>query len=235
MRVCERGHGLGVGTAKECRGPRSPTLDPRSPTRDRARIRETTGFRERDETNDQTPCATTRALWSFLPIRSLPFSVKVTRCGTQTSCLPAATSAEQKKALSRPRTVRSWLCRARIAGAGGDIEGVHEAWSRIARLEGSVELSYGDWFFLPDEVHESPAFWRVLYGLGPRLLPCVFPYPDEAWTRPRPLTASGLEHVMAQYHLARTRRDARALAALARRYPTWRAPAESLALLQRAT
>jgi tetratricopeptide (TPR) repeat protein len=72
------------------------------------------------------------------------------------------------------RGVRGLLCAARVLGARGDDGAVLRVWDRIVRSGSPVELSSGDWFFLPETVFEAPAFWSGLWKLGGRLKAGVF-------------------------------------------------------------
>jgi hypothetical protein len=113
-------------------------------------------------------------------------------------------------------------------------------WDGIVRSRALVELTYGDWFFLPEAVFEAPAFWSALWRLGGRLKACVFVTSDTLLyalpkARPRLISSDGSakrhQRLMIRYNLARTRDDVAALRALLQRFPTWKEPRDMVARL----
>ncbi len=139
---------------------------------------------------------------------------------------------QESNVVSRVRGVRGLLCAARVHGARGDGAAVLRTWDRIARSHGSVELSYGDWFFLPSATFDEPAFWSALWSLGGRLSECVFVRSEtlsdarskERLPGRRSSRSRGTQRLMIRYHLARTRADASSLRRLLSLYPTWKEP-----------
>jgi tetratricopeptide (TPR) repeat protein len=138
------------------------------------------------------------------------------------------------------RGVRGLLCAARILGARGDDVAVLRVWDRILRSGAAVELSSGDWFFLPEVVFDAQAFWSALWKLRGRLQVSVFVSSDtliharsKASARRRTSNdGASLQRLMIRYNLARTREDARSLRALLHTYPTWREPRDCLKRLE---
>ncbi len=140
----------------------------------------------------------------------------------------------------RFRGVRGLLCAARVLGARGDDGAVLRVWDRIVRSRSPVELSSGDWFFLPETVFEAREFWSGLWKLGRRLKAGVFVSSDtliHALPRARAEHRSlkdGTTHqrLMIRYNLARTCDDIASLRRLLRGYPTWKEPREVLKRLE---
>jgi hypothetical protein len=106
-----------------------------------------------------------------------------------------------------------------------DTEGVMREWRRLdaelrpaqRRIRGA-ELSWQDWFFLPEPLWNDPAFWDVQWRLRGRLFPGSHPPrsgDDDDFLAP---FAAKL-----RFHLARTRGSADAAARLRKQYPTWKA------------
>ena len=71
--------------------------------------------------------------------------------------------------LSRSRSARALLARARTYGALGDAAQVIATFAALRKTRGPLRLELADWFYLPDAAFESPAFWRALARLVPRL------------------------------------------------------------------
>ena len=83
--------------------------------------------------------------------------------------------------LSTSRSVRAQLARARAHGALGDAAQVIATFEALYRARGPLRLELADWFYLPDPAFESPAFWRALARLVPRLVDgCVFVHANGA-------------------------------------------------------
>ncbi len=123
--------------------------------------------------------------------------------------------------------------RARAYGALGDTPQLLAQWERLSSTEGEVEIEAGDWFFFPDEVWDTPRFWRALYALRHRL-GYGWSYMHDAIDKavPDPKRHSGesaanlARHrrrmtLWFRYEIARTEHDAPKAARLASRYPRW--------------
>jgi tetratricopeptide (TPR) repeat protein len=138
------------------------------------------------------------------------------------------------------RGVHGLLCAARVLGARGHDGAVLRVWDRIVRSRSPVELSSGDWFFLPETVFEAPEFWCGLWKLGRRLKAGVFVSSDtlihalpKARAGHRSLKdGTTYQRLMIRYNLARTRDDIASLRRLLRGYPTWKEPREVLKRLE---
>jgi len=71
--------------------------------------------------------------------------------------------------LSKLRSARALLARARTYGALGDAAQVIATFAALRNTRGPLRLELADWFYLPDAAFESPALWRALARLVPRL------------------------------------------------------------------
>jgi hypothetical protein len=77
-----------------------------------------------------------------------------------------------KAALTRVsalRSTRGLLAQARAHGALGDVLQVIATYERLGKSSRALRLELADWFYLPDAVFDSPAFWRAMARLVPRL------------------------------------------------------------------
>jgi tetratricopeptide (TPR) repeat protein len=122
--------------------------------------------------------------------------------------------------------------RARAHGLVGNSERLIEEWEGMASIKGEVAVELADWFFLPEEVWDTPRFWRALYALRHRLgygwsymheaLDRIVPNPARRRNTPEDLRRHRRRSALwFQFEIARTERSARKASRLAQQYPEW--------------
>jgi tetratricopeptide (TPR) repeat protein len=59
--------------------------------------------------------------------------------------------------------------RATVKGLLGDINGCKEEWHRLIKVKSMINFTYGDWFYMPDKVLNSPEIWLVIWAVRERI------------------------------------------------------------------
>jgi len=148
--------------------------------------------------------------------RTPPFYVKGDSLGRARELIASRRTAAALQLLSSHNSVAASQVRSRAFGMLGDGVSVLREWESIAAATGPVELDSADRFFLPRPLHDDPRWWQVLWRVRRR---------DDhgSWNLPESSYGHGTLRARIElhlrHHLARTRRDAPALAAIARRHP----------------
>jgi tetratricopeptide (TPR) repeat protein len=111
--------------------------------------------------------------------------------------------------------------RARCFGSVSNCGAYLKEWERITKQEESFELSYSDWFYMPEEVFDSPEIWRLLFSIQNRIIPSVFVSLDSM------VDCKGIGHLeqkeiqslMISFNLYRTDKNVDGLRELKNNYP----------------
>ena len=134
-------------------------------------------------------------------------------------------------AVASPVDANEYLALGRVLGVTGDDEGVRHVWDQIEKLDGSIEMSYRDWFYLADSVWESTWFWDALSATLPRIEGVFESLPDEVFESLSDESRASYQWRMGlvvRFHEARTSGDREGLEALAAEFPMWEAVTEAL-------
>jgi hypothetical protein len=130
--------------------------------------------------------------------------------------------------VEKGRGMRSRQVRMVALGAIDNESAVMQEWSRIVRGRGVIELSCGDWFFLPATLWESPEFWENLLRVNARIINLGLHSPNseilgppELFDRPLEKPWKQIHRYAIEFHLARTRADKVMLRRLCRKFPKW--------------
>jgi tetratricopeptide (TPR) repeat protein len=120
--------------------------------------------------------------------------------------------------VSRARSSKAVLWRARCFGMIGDSAGLIDQWRRIATAEGELQLSRTDWYYLRDDLWDCPKIWRfllsILHRLGDLGLGIGF--------KGSPGRKDARFQLAVEFHLARCSHDLRTLRRLASGIPDWK-------------
>jgi hypothetical protein len=124
-------------------------------------------------------------------------------------------------------------------GAMGNSQEILREWARLARLPGPLELSSGDWFFLPASLWNRPEYWEILLQAVTKIRnlglhsPCsLLQGPPELLERTPTTPWAQIHRYAIRFHLARTRGDQGELRRICNKFPRWRDPRWVLEWLQ---
>jgi tetratricopeptide (TPR) repeat protein len=140
------------------------------------------------------------------------------------------------KLLEKRHFIPALQIKACACGILNDTNAILEQWSKIADAKETIEVTYADWFYMPDAIPNSSKFWekiahcakqnRFTYSIWPTLdslYGIVVPFPS----RRKRITKADLKRcnkcsfLLAQYHIARINRDLKLAGKLHRQYPKW--------------
>jgi len=138
--------------------------------------------------------------------------------------------------LRSARSIPELQLKARIHGAQGDSDQVLAVWEEISSGKGPVELLWEDWYFLPGEIFDSAAWWKLLWRLRSRWKSCSWPRFPSTDCLKLATDAKGFRvrsTLVVKYYLAKTGNDFGAALKLSRRNPKWNAAADLARRLRR--
>jgi len=140
--------------------------------------------------------------------------------------------------INKKRTTKARQLKACAYAAMGDSQGCLDQWGQIANLKGSIEMTYGDWFYIEDYVWNGSAFWEIMLSCAKqnRFDSGVMPYFESIWNECRQdpgkidiFNESKAQRIrrnkrmalLSQYHISRTNRDLKLAEKLLKRHPNW--------------
>lgn len=134
--------------------------------------------------------------------------------------------------LSDLDSIQSRRCRAMAHGASGNSEAVLDEWRIIATEHGILNLTFGDWFYLPEPVWNNFEFWSILLENSFRISNFGLTYNAllEALANPPRSSAASIRSIHRQakkyreicrFHIYRIKRNELGLKRLLCKYPQW--------------
>lgn len=138
--------------------------------------------------------------------------------------------------LKKNNSLNAILHRARVYGAKGDDFSYLKELEKIKSKKKRFELKYCDWFYLPDKLWDSGAFWKLLIELFSRLKPGVAPSDDslvlnyykELNKNQNKKNESQTVRLTFQFHYYRCTKNYKKILKLNEKYPKWKLPAKEL-------
>lgn len=128
---------------------------------------------------------------------------------------------EALKCLGDAEDIKHCSARARCYGALSNNEAYLNEWVRIVKQKEPFKLDYSDWFYMPEEVFESPEIWRLFFAvqdkIGLGVFVGFFSFEDSELSGE--LKQEEIQQVMILYNLYRTEKNIDSLRKLANQYP----------------
>lgn len=133
---------------------------------------------------------------------------------------------EADRLLRNKKSLLATQWRARRYGASGDVTRAQRAWEKLTAAP-RLHLDPADWFYLPEAIWDDPAFWRLMLRIEPHL--SAFSSIPIHVSLQTALIESGFSamsakeanHLMLEFHLARTLRDFQQMQTLCNGSPFW--------------
>lgn len=138
--------------------------------------------------------------------------------------------------LKKNNSLSAILHRARVYGAKGDDSGYLRELEKIKSKKKRFKLEWGDWFYLPNKLWDSGAFWKLLIEFLPRLKPGVAPsdgslalnYYKELNKNQNKNNESKTVKLTFLFHYYRCTKNYKKILQLSKKYPKWKEPAKEL-------
>jgi len=113
------------------------------------------------------------------------------------------------------------MARVRCYGSLSNCDAYLKEWERIAKREESFEISYSDWFYMPEEIFESPKIWRLFFSIQDRIEPSVFVGFDSVANINgcHRLAQKEIQSLMISFNLYKTEKNVDCLKKLKIKYP----------------
>lgn len=114
-----------------------------------------------------------------------------------------------------------WRFEAYLFSVENNIENYLKSWESIIVHDFSIELTYADFFFIPDVAWNDRRLWESILLLGERVGPGVFPTPASLSLSSRIKNAQDLVRTFCCFQIARIDRNVSRLKQLQKDFPEW--------------
>lgn len=111
-----------------------------------------------------------------------------------------------------------WRFEAYFFAVENDVGSYIRRWESVAACDFEVELTYADFFFIPEIIWNNRRFWKLILSLEDRLIPGVFPIPDSLDQR---RSSKELVQLYCNFQIARIDEDVLKLMELKKIAPEW--------------
>lgn len=123
--------------------------------------------------------------------------------------------------LSNSMDIDSCKARARCYGALADNPHYLKEWDKLSESGLEVEFEYSDWFYMPEQIFDTPEVWHILLSMYQRIKPNVFVSLDSLYEseRYRNLERKEQYKLNIEFNIYRTEKNLDGLVSLLELYP----------------